>query len=73
MHAHEFALIIIWCVSPFFTAYRYHGSFAGFASFDANEKTLFDVVVLHWAQGNPLTVRMAIGLSGRNVMLSLKF
>ena len=33
----------------------------GLQDFDANEKALFDVVVLHWAQGNPLTVRMAIG------------
>ena len=33
----------------------------GLQDFDANEKALFDAVVLHWAQGNPLTVRMAIG------------
>lgn len=29
--------------------------------FDANEKALFDALVLHWSQGKPLTVREAIG------------
>ena len=33
----------------------------GLEQFDANEKALFDSVVLRWAQGAPLTVREAIG------------
>ena len=33
----------------------------GLQDFDADEKALFDVIVLQWAQCNPLTVRMAIG------------
>ena len=33
----------------------------GLQDFDANEKALFDAVALHWSEGNPLTVQMAIG------------
>lgn len=32
----------------------------GLEKFDANEKALFDTVVLRWSQGTPLTVREAI-------------
>ncbi len=35
----------------------------GMPEFDANEKALFDAVVLRWSQGQPMTVREAIGLS----------
>jgi DNA-binding MarR family transcriptional regulator len=33
----------------------------GFEAFDANHKALFEVVVMHWSQGNPLTVQDTIG------------
>jgi hypothetical protein len=33
----------------------------GLQDFDANERALFDTVVLHWSQGNPLSIRAAIG------------
>lgn len=33
----------------------------GFEEFDANHKALFEVVVMHWSQGKPLTVKDTIG------------
>lgn len=33
----------------------------GIEDFDANEKALFDSLSLAWAQGQPMTVRTAIG------------
>ena len=33
----------------------------GLQDFDANEKALFETLVVHWSQGKPLTVRVAIG------------
>lgn len=33
----------------------------GMEDFDANERALFETLALHWSQGQPLTVREAIG------------
>lgn len=35
----------------------------GLQDFDANEKALFDALVLNWSEGQPMTVREAISLS----------
>ncbi len=35
----------------------------GLQDFDANEKALFDALVLNWSEGQPMNVREAISLS----------
>ena len=35
----------------------------GLEDFDANERALFETLALRWSQGQPMTVREAIGLS----------
>lgn len=50
------------CLYEFLRSIRERDALPDIEGFGVNERALFDVVVLAWAENRPLTVRMAIGI-----------